>query len=83
MEDSVERIMKNGRSSLVSDLAERVGNATPSRSEATTESLNVVGVTMLNTPMSQEDMIRAEHVLHIDDEDDLFIGKPDTDAICM
>ena len=83
MEDSIKRIMKNGRSSLVSDLAERVGNATPSRSEATAESMNVVGMTMLNKPMTQEDMIRAEHVLRINDEDDLFIGKPSTEAIYM
>ena len=45
--------------------------------------MNVVGMTMLNKPMTQEDMIRAEHVLRINDEDDLFIGKPSTEAIYM
>ena len=81
MKDSIERIRDKGNSSLLFQLAERVGNATPS--EATTESMNVVGLTMLNKPMTQEDKIRAEHLLRIDDEDDLFIGKPNTDAIYM
>ena len=83
MEDSIKRIMKNGRSSLVSDLAERVGNAIPPPNDEITESMNVVGVTMLNKPMTQEDKVRAEHVLRINDEDDLFIGKPSTEAIYM
>ena len=81
VKDSIERIRDKGNSSLLFQLAERVGNATPS--EATTVSMNVVGVTMLNKPMTQEDKVRAEHVLRIDDEDDLFIGEPDTDAIYM
>ena len=81
VKDSIERIRDKGNSSLLFQLAERVGNATPSA--AMTESMNVVGVTMLNKPMTQEDKVSAEHVLRIDDEDDLFIGKPNTDAIYM
>ena len=83
VKDSIERIRDKGNSSLLFQLAERVGNATPPTNDEITESMNVVGVTMLNKPMTQEDIVRAEHVLHINDEDDLFIGKPDTDAIYM
>ena len=77
----MDRIVKNGNSELLLELTKRVGNATPS--EAMTESMNVVDVTMLNKPMTQEDKVRAEHVLRIDDDNDMFIGKPNTDAIYM
>ena len=81
VKDSIERIRDKGNSSLLFQLAERVGNAIPS--EGMTESMNVVGVTMLNKPMTQEDKVRAEHVLRINDDNDLFIVKADTDAIYM
>ena len=81
MKDSIERIRDKGNSSLLFQLAERVGNTTPC--ETTIESMNVVGVTMLNKPMTQEDKVRAEHVLRINDDNDLFVVKSDTDAIYM
>ena len=83
VKDSIERIRDKGNSSLLFQLAERVGNAIPPPNDEITESMNVVGVTMLNKPMTQEDKVRAEHMLRINDEDDLFIGKPNTDAIYM
>ena len=83
VKDSIERIRDKGNSSLLFRLAERVGNATPPPNDEITESMNVVGVTMLNKPMTQEDKIRAEHVLRIDDDNDLFVVKSDTDAIYM
>ena len=45
VKDAVERIVKNGNSSLLLQLAERVGNAAPSK--ATTESMNVVAMPTL------------------------------------
>ena len=83
MKDSIERIRDKGNSSFLLQLAERVGNVTPPPNDEITESMNVVGVTMLNKPMTQEDRVRAEHALHIDDDNDMFIGEPDTDAIYM
>ena len=83
VKDSIERIRDKGNSSLLFQLAERVGNATAPPNDEITESMNVVGVTMLNKPMTQEDKVRAEHVLRIDDDNDMFIGKPNTDAIYM
>ena len=79
VKDSIERIRDKGNSSLLFQLAERVGNAIPS--EATTESMNVVGVTMLNKPMTQEDKVRAEHTLIMKEEDDMFEGDASTEAI--
>ena len=83
VKDSIERIRDKGNSSLLLQLADRVGNVTPSPNDEITESMNVVGVTMLNKPMTQEDKVRAEHVLSIDDDNDLFVVKSDTDAIYM
>ena len=83
VKDSIERIRDKGNSSLLLQLADRVGNVTPSPNDEITESMNVVGVTMLNKPMTQEDKVRAEHVLRINDDNDLFVVKPDTDAIYM
>ena len=83
VKDSVERIRDKGNSSLLLQLAERVGNATPPPNDEITESMNVIGVTMLNKPMTQDDKVRTEHVLRINDDNDLFVVKPDTDAIYM
>ena len=83
VKDSIERIRDKGNSSLLLQLAERVGNVTPPPNDEITESMNVVGVTMLNKPMTQDDKVRAEHALHINDDNDMFIGEPDTDAIYM
>ena len=55
MKDAIERIVKNGNSSTLYELAKRVGNAAPSK--ATTESMNVVNVvamTMLNHPVGEK-----------------------------
>ena len=81
MKDSIDRIVKNGNSELLLELTKRVGNATSS--EAMTESMNVVAVTTLNKPMTQENKMKAEHAFRIDDVDDLFVVKPDTDTITM
>ena len=81
MKDSIDRIVKNGNSELLLELTKRVGNATSS--EAMTESMNVVAVTTLNKLMTQENKMKAEHVFRIDDVDDLFIVKPDTETITM
>ena len=81
MKDSIDRIVKNGNSELLLELTKRVGNATPS--EAMTESMNVVAVTTLNKLMTQENKMKAERVFRIDDVDDLFIVKPDTETITM
>ena len=83
VKDSIERIRDKGNSSLLLQLAERVGNATPPPNDEITESMNVIGVTMLNKPMTQEDKVRAEHMLYINDDNDMFIGEPNTDAIHM
>ena len=45
MKDAVQRIVKNGNSSLLLELAKRVGNAGPI--DKTTESTNLVGVTVV------------------------------------
>ena len=79
VKDSVERIRDKGNSSLLFQLAERVGNAIPS--EATIESMNVVGITILNKPMTQEDKVRAEHTLIMKEEDDMFEGDASTESI--
>ena len=52
MKDSIERIVKNGNSSTLYELAKRVGNAAASK--ATTESMNVVAMTMLNHPLGEK-----------------------------
>ena len=83
VKDSIERIRDKGNSSLLFQLAERVGNAIPPPNDEITESMNVVGVTMLNKPMTQEDKVRAEHVLRINDDNDLFVVKANTDVITM
>ena len=83
VKDSIERIRDKGNSSLLLQLADRVGNVTPPPNDEITESMNVVGVTMLNKPMTQDDKVRAEHVLRINDDNDLFVVKADTDAIYM
>ena len=83
VKDSIERIRNKGNSSLLLQLADRVGNVTPPPNDEITESMNVVDVTMLNKPMTQEDKVRAEHMLSIDDDNDLFVVKSDTDAIYM
>ena len=48
----MDRIVKNGNSSTLYELAKRVGNAAPSK--ATTESMNVVAMTMLNHPLGEK-----------------------------
>ena len=79
VKDSIERIRDKGNSSLLFQLAERVGNTTPC--ETTIESMNVVGVTILNKPMTQEDKVKAEHTLIMKEEDDMFEGDVSTESI--
>ena len=61
MKDAVDRIVKNGNSSTLYELAKRVGNAAPSK--ATTESMNVVAMTMLNHPMGEKTKMKARVVI--------------------
>ena len=57
----MDRIVKNGNSSLLLQLAERVGNAAPSK--ATTESMNVVAMTMLNHPLGEKMKMKTRVVI--------------------
>ena len=71
--------MKNGNSPILLELATRVGNAAPQ--EQATPSMNVVGMTMINAPMNPYDRVNAEHVLHVNDDNDLFEEDERIDAI--
>ena len=72
----MDRIVKNGNSSLLLQLAERVGNAAPSK--ATTESMNVVAMTMLNHPLGEK--AQKTRVV-IEKSDDLVEGDGSTEGI--
>ena len=78
MRDAAERIVGDGNSSVLYELARRVGNA--SASESRTESMNVVGVTMLNKPMHSQE-VSVECVLRVNDDNDLFEEDERIDAI--
>ena len=73
----MDRIVKNGNSSLLLQLAKRVGNAAPSK--ATTESMNVVAMTMLNHPMGEKTKMKARVV--IEKSADLVEGDGSTEGI--
>ena len=73
----MDRIVKNGNSSLLLQLAKRVGNAAPSK--ATTESMNVVAMTMLNHPMGEKTKMKARVV--IEKSVDLVEGDGSTEGI--
>ena len=77
MKDAVDRIVKNGNSSLLLQLAKRVGNAAPSK--ATTESMNVVAMTMLNHPMGEKTKMKERVV--IEKSVDLVEGDGSTEGI--
>ena len=72
----MDRIVKNGNSSLLLQLAERVGNAAPSK--ATTESMNVVAMTMLNHPLGEK--AQKTRVV-IEKSGDLVEGDDSTEGI--
>ena len=78
MRDAAERIVGDGNSAVLLELARRVGNA--SASESRTESMNVVGVTMLNKPMPSQE-VSVECVLRVNDDNDLFEEDERIDAI--
>ena len=73
----MDRIVKNGNSSLLLQLAKRLGNAAPSK--ATTESMNVVAMTMLNHPMGEKTKMKARVV--IEKSVDLVEGDGSTEGI--
>ena len=77
MKDSIERIVKNGNSSTLYELAKRVGNAAPSK--ATTESMNVVAMTMLNHPLGEGMKMKTRVV--IEKCADLVEGDDSTEGI--
>ena len=74
----MDRIVKNGNSSLLLQLAKRVGNAAPSK--ATTESMNVVAMTMLNHPVAQKAQKMKGRVV-IEKSGDLVEGDGSTEGI--
>ena len=74
----MDRIVKNGNSSLLLQLAKRVGNAAPSK--ATTESMNVVAMTMLNHPVAQKAQKMKGRVV-IEKSGDLVEGNGSTEGI--
>ena len=76
MKDAIERIVKNGNSSTLYELAKRVGNAAPSK--ATTESMNVVAMTMLNHPLGEK--AQKTRVV-IEKSGDLVEGDDSTEGI--
>ena len=73
----MDRIVKNGNSSTLYELAKRVGNAAPSK--ATTESMNVVAMTMLNHPLGEKMKMKARVV--IEKSADLVEGDGSTEGI--
>ena len=73
----MDRIVKNGNSSTLYELAKRVGNAAPSK--ATTESMNVVAMTMLNHPLGEGMKMKARVV--IEKRADLVEGDDSTEGI--
>ena len=77
MKDAIERIVKNGNSSTLYELAKRVGNAAASK--ATTESMNVVAMTMLNKPLGEGMKMKARVV--IEKRADLVEGDGSTEGI--
>ena len=72
----MDRIVKNGNSSTLYELAKRVGNAAPSK--ATTESMNVVAMTMLNHPVGEK--AQKTRVV-IEKRADLVEGDDSTEGI--
>ena len=72
----MDRIVKNGNSSTLYELAKRVGNAAPSK--ATTESMNVVAMTMLNHPLGEK--AQKTRVV-IEKRADLVEGDDSTEGI--
>ena len=77
MKDSIERIVKNGNSSTLYELAKRVGNA--GASKATTGSMNVVAMTMLNKPLGEGMKMKTRVV--IEKSGDLVEGDGSTEGI--
>ena len=72
----MDRIVKNGNSSTLYELAKRVGNAAASK--ATTESMNVVAMTMLNHPLGE----KAQKMrVVIEKRADLVEGDDSTEGI--
>ena len=74
----MDRIVKNGNSSTLYELAKRVGNAAPSK--ATTESMNVVAMTMLNHPLGEKTQKMKTRVV-IEKRDDLVEGDGSTERM--
>ena len=73
----MDRIVKNGNSSTLYELAKRVGNAAPSK--ATTESMNVMAMTMLNHPLGEKMKMKTRVV--IEKSADLVEGDGSTEGI--
>ena len=75
----MDRIVKNGNSSTLYELAKRVGNAAASK--ATTESMNVVAMTMLNHPLAEKAQKAQKTRVVIEKGTDLVEGDGSTEGI--
>ena len=76
MRDSIERIINQGNSSILYELAKRVGNNQPIREKvsSSTPSMNVIEMTMIG----KEENRRA---LQIQDDDDMLNADAETEVI--
>ena len=84
MKDAAERIVSEGKSVLLSQLADRVGNVVVGGE--TTASVNLVAATMVNRPMSSVDesvVTSNENELIVVEDEDLFEMKESTERIEM
>ena len=88
MKNSIERIRDKGNSSLLLQLSERVGNASPS--QTTADGTNVVGMTMINKREAEErDPAKPNAraytgVTHqINTDDDFYTKNASTEIILM
>ena len=93
MKDSIERIRDKGNSSLLFQLAERIGNAMPAASEPVSSpivnvtpmsvagtaprSVNVVAMSVINQPR------RFENELIVEEDEDIFYLKDTTERIVV
>ena len=93
MKDSIERIRDKGNSSLLFQLAERIGNAMPATSEPVSSpivnvtpmsvagtaprSVNVVAMSVINQPR------RFENELIVEEDEDIFYLKDTTERIVV
>ena len=101
MKDAINRIVNDGKSVLLSQLADRVGNIRSSSieqgngSQGVEQSVNLVGVTVVNRPVVSEpvpvDSVKKEavreekeqykHVVELKDMEDMVVVDDETEAL--